>query len=198
MKTINFLLVGVGGQGVLMASNILASVGMLAGFDVKKSEIHGMSQRGGNVSSHVRWGDAVHSPIIPNAETDYLLAFEAMEALRYLPMLNRNSVLLLDRHKIVPVTVTSGEGVYPQYAEIEGTLRQTSEKLLWVEGTKMAEALGNARVANIITLGLLSTYLNVPDTVWKQSIARRVPQRFVELNFHAWEAGRKLREIVNA
>ncbi len=198
MKTINFLLAGVGGQGVLMASNILASVGMLAGYDVKKSEIHGMSQRGGNVSSHVRWGEIVHSPIIPDASADFLLAFEAMEALRYLPMLRADSVVLMDRHQIVPVTVTSGDAVYPEYADIEGTLRQISPNVQWVPGVELAEEMGNARVANIITLGLLSTYLDVPESVWKQAIARRVPQRFVELNYHAWETGRKLRETVNA
>lgn len=198
MKTINFLLVGVGGQGVLMASNILASVGMLAGFDVKKSEIHGMSQRGGNVSSHVRWGDAVHSPIIPDAGTDYLLAFEAMEALRYLPMLNRESVLLLDSHRIVPVTVTSGSANYPAQAEIDAVLRQQCRNVTWVDGGKLAESMGNSRVANIITLGLLSTYSNVPDSVWKEAIARRVPKKFTDLNFRAWETGRQLRHEAEA
>ncbi len=198
MKTINFLLAGVGGQGVLMASNILASVGLLAGYDVKKSEIHGMSQRGGNVSSHVRWGETVHSPIIPDAEVDYLLAFEAMEALRYLPMLRSDSVLLLDRHKIVPVTVTSSDAVYPEYEEIETALRQISPRMQWVPGLEMAEEMGNARVANIITLGLLSTYLDVPADVWKQAIVRHVPQRFMELNYRAWKSGRKLRETANA
>ncbi len=197
-KNINFLLAGVGGQGVLMASNILASVGVLAGFDVKKSEIHGMSQRGGNVSSHVRWGEIVYAPIIPDASADFLLAFESMESLRYLPMLRNDTVVLMDRHQIVPVTVTSGDAVYPEYTEIEETLRQISPNVHWIDGVKMAEEMGNARVANIITLGFLSTYLDVPESVWKQAIARRVPHRFVELNYRAWETGRKLREIANA
>jgi len=198
MKPINFLLAGVGGQGVLMASNILASVGMLAGYDVKKSEIHGMSQRGGNVSSHVRWGEIVHSPIIPDASADFLLAFEAMEALRYLPMLHSGSVVLMDRHQIVPVTVTGGDATYPEYDEIETTVRQVSPNVHWIDGVEMAEEMGNARVANIITLGFLSTYMDVPATVWKQAIARRVPQRFVELNHRAWEAGRRLKEAIHA
>lgn len=198
MKTINFLLVGVGGQGVLMASNILASVGMMAGYEVKKSEIHGMSQRGGNVSSHVRWGEAVFSPIIPDSETDFLLAFEAMEALRYLPMLKRESVLLVDRHRIVPVTVTGGSAEYPAYEAIETVLRQVSDNFRWVDGGNMAATMGNSRVANIITLGLLSTYLNVADDIWKEAITRRVPQKFTELNFRAWEAGRALRRESSA
>ena len=193
MQNINFLLVGVGGQGVLTASNILATAGMLAGFDVKKSEIHGMSQRGGNVSSHIRWGKTVFSPIIGDGETDYLLAFEAMEASRYTKMLKKESVLILDDHQIVPITVTSGSSKYPQKAEIVSVLSQVSTQIQWVPGGTMADEMGNSRVANIILLGLLSTYMTVSDEIWKQAIARRVPQKALDLNYRAFEAGQALK-----
>ncbi len=191
MQNINFLLVGVGGQGVLTASNILATAGMLAGYDVKKSEIHGMSQRGGNVSSHIRWGEAVFSPIIGDGETDFLLAFEAMEAARYTKMLKKESVLILDDHQIVPITVTSGGADYPQKTAVESQLKQVASQVLWVSGATMADEMGNSRVANIVLLGLLSTYMDVPDDVWKQAIARRVPQKALALNYRAFEAGRQ-------
>lgn len=193
MQNINFLLVGVGGQGVLTASNILATAGMLAGFDVKKSEIHGMSQRGGNVSSHIRWGKTVFSPIIGDGETDYLLAFEAMEASRYTKMLKKESVLILDDYQIVPITVTSGSSKYPQKAEIVSVLSQVSTQIQWVSGGTMADEMGNSRVANIILLGLLSTYMTVSDEIWKQAIARRVPQKALDLNYRAFEAGQALK-----
>lgn len=195
MQNINFLLVGVGGQGVLTASNILATAGMLAGYDVKKSEIHGMSQRGGNVSSHIRWGDAVFSPIIGDGETDYLLAFEAMEASRYTKMLKKESILILDDHQIVPITVTSGGSKYPQKAEIVSVLKQVTSQIQihWAPGGTMADEMGNSRVANIILLGLLSTYMSVSDEIWKQAIARRVPQKALDLNYQAFAAGQALR-----
>ncbi len=192
MEAINFLLAGVGGQGVLTASNILAEVGVLAGYDVKKSEVHGMSQRGGNVTSHVRWGKTVYSPLIGVGEVDYLLAFEALESLRYLNMLRPTAKIITDDHRITPITVTTGNAVYPERGQIDGWLRQVTADVFWVPGVSLAEGMGNARVANIIVLGFLSRLLDVPEQMWQEAIVRWVPGKVLALNQEALARGSSL------
>lgn len=192
-QSINLLLAGVGGQGALLASNIVAEVGMRAGRDVKKSEVHGMAQRGGSVSSHVRWGDHVYSPLIAEGEADILVALERVEALRYLHMLRRGGCAIVNDHVIVPVTVTTGTATYPAKEEILDALRQVAGEVILVPGVSIAEELGNARAHNVVVLGALSQRLDADEQVWQQVIRERVPARYVDLNLEAFARGRALR-----
>ena len=192
MGTMSFLLVGVGGQGTLLASNIVAEVGLRAGYQVKKSEVHGMAQRGGSVSSHVRWGREVHSPLIGIGHADTLVAFERIEALRYLEYLRPKGKVLVSDHAIIPVTVTTGSATYPTQQEILDTLHQVTSDVTFVPGVPIAEKLGNARAHNIVVLGALSSWLEIEATIWKEVIAERVPPRHRELNLRAFLRGREV------
>jgi indolepyruvate ferredoxin oxidoreductase beta subunit len=190
MQHINFLLVGVGGQGTLLASNILAQVGLQAGYDVKKSEVHGMAQRGGSVSSHVRWGKRVFSPLTGAGEIDILVAFERVEALRYIDALRPEGKVIINDHAIIPMTVTAGDAKYPESTEILDAIKQATSDITMVPGTSIAEELGNARVNNVVILGALSRWLDIDVAIWQKVIADRVPARYVELNLKAFSKGR--------
>ena len=192
MKSCDFLLAGVGGQGTLLASNILAEVGLHAGFDVKKSEVHGMAQRGGSVSSHVRWGEQVRSPLIASGNADMLVAFERCEALRYLEYLRPGGKAIVSDHVIVPLTVTTGNATYPSWKQILDTLHQVTADTKLVPGVAAAEELGNARVHNVVLLGVVSQFLPVSLEVWQRVIEERVPSRYIELNQEAFARGRSL------
>ncbi len=189
-QNVNFLLAGVGGQGTILASNILSEVGLRAGYDVKKAEIHGMAQRGGSVNSQVRWGEKVYSPISGLGEVDILVAFEKLEAARYADYLKRGGKLLANRYEITPVSVTSGDAVYPADEQIQSILEQVTADVTFISGVKIAEGLGNAKVQNVVVLGALSTFLNVDEAVWLEAIESLVPPRFLELNKKAFYAGR--------
>jgi len=191
MAKFDFLLVGVGGQGVLLASDILAQVGLKAGYDVKKAEVHGMAQRGGSVVSHVRWAEKVLSPLIGQGEVDYLLALEKLEALRHIEMLRPSGTALVNDYAIPPVSVSSGDDVYPDDEHMRQVISEVTEDLRLVPGTKLAEELGEARAANVVMLGALSALLDVPPQVWLEVIAERVPERYVELNRRAFLKGRE-------
>ena len=192
MRTINFLVVGVGGQGALLASNVLAEVGVQAGFDVKKAEVHGMSQRGGSVNSHVRWGVQVKSPVIAAGEVDVLFSLEKLETLRYLKMLRKDGLALVGEFKIPPLTVSSGEERYPDDEQIGGALRQVTGDFLFVPTLKLAEEAGTARAHNVVLLGALSAKVeDAPPETWLQVIEARVPEKYVELNRRAFRMGRE-------
>lgn len=191
-KSYNFLLAGVGGQGTILASNVLAEVGLAAGYDVKKSEVHGMAQRGGSVNTHVRWdAEQVHSPLIGLGEADILLVFEEAEALRYASFLKPGGVAVVNQHTIRPITVTSGGAHYPDEDELRGVYRGLTDRLTLVPGTTLARELGNLRVANVILIGALSTFLDVPAETWLEVIESRVPPKYVELNRRAFLRGRE-------
>lgn len=191
-KCFNFLLAGVGGQGTILASNVLADVALAAGFDVKKSEVHGMAQRGGSVNTHVRWdAERVYSPLISLGEADFLLVFERAEALRYAEYLRPQGVAIVNEHTIMPITVTSGGAHYPTEEELRGVYSRVSGRLHVVPGTAIAQELGNARAANVVLLGALSAFLEIPEEVWLQVIEARVPPRYVELNRKAFVRGRQ-------
>jgi indolepyruvate ferredoxin oxidoreductase beta subunit len=188
----NFLLVGVGGQGTILASNVLADVALAAGFDVKKSEVHGMAQRGGSVNTHVRWNsERVHSPLISLGEADLLLAFEEAEALRYAGYLKPDGAAIINQHTIKPITVTSGGARYPTQEELRAVFARFTDHLHLVPGTTIARELGNVRAANVVLLGALSTFLEVPADTWLQVIEARVPTRYVDLNRQAFLRGRQ-------
>jgi indolepyruvate ferredoxin oxidoreductase beta subunit len=194
-KHYNFLLAGVGGQGTILASNVLAGVALAAGFDVKKSEVHGMAQRGGSVNTHVRWdAERVYSPLIGLGEADILLVFEEAEALRYADYLKPGGVAVVNQHTIEPITVTSGGAHYPTEEGIKRVYCEITENCYFVPGTTIAQELGNARAANVVLLGALSAFLEVPQETWLQVIEARVPPKYVTLNRQAFLEGRAVVE----
>ncbi len=187
--TVNVLIVGVGGQGVLLASGILSEVALRAGLEVKKSEVHGMSQRGGVVSSHVRFGPKVYSPLIPNGKADVILAFERAEALRWAHELKDDGFMIVNDHKMVPPIAVDPKYVYPDDAVEQ--LKSRVKNLKVVHAADISETLGNPRLANTVLLGALSRTLDFDENIWREVIARRVPKHTVELNQKAFEEGRK-------
>jgi indolepyruvate ferredoxin oxidoreductase, beta subunit len=193
MSTINFLITGVGGQGSLLMSNVLSEVGVRLGHDVKKNEVHGMSQRGGSVTSHVRWGDQVRSPVIGEGEVDVLLALEKLEGLRYLSMLRPNAKVLMGDFRIDPLSVSAGADQYPDDGDVEYVLSQITKDYHFAPTIEIAEKLGNSRVHNIVLLGALSSQMpEISQDVWLEVIAERVPSKHVELNRAAFIAGAAL------
>jgi indolepyruvate ferredoxin oxidoreductase beta subunit len=188
--TTNFLLVGVGGQGILLAADVIALVGLESGLEVKKSEVHGMAQRGGSVTSHVRWGEHVASPLIAPGEVDYLIALERLEALRYADQLRPGGTLLINDYRIMPVSVSSGSDTYPSADDEEKAYAGAIERRIYVPAMSFAQKLGQARVNNVVMLGALSALLDVPEDTWLKVISGRVPDRYVELNQRAFLSGR--------
>lgn len=188
-KTLNISLVGVGGQGTLLASEILCRVALLGGRDVKKSEVHGMAQRGGSVVSQVRIGEKVHSPLIALGETDILVSFEKLEALRFAHFLSPSGVALVNDQEIRPVTVSSGQAAWPE--DLDGILGKTFPRLELIQALDIARELGNTRVVNVVMMGAMSNYLDIDDSLWKQAIHDLVKPRFVEFNLKAFDQGKK-------
>jgi indolepyruvate ferredoxin oxidoreductase beta subunit len=190
-KTTNFLFVGVGGQGILTASDIAASVGLEAGKDAKKSEVHGFSQRGGVVESHVRWGADVGAPTAEKGTVDFLIAIEMLESVRWIDWLRPGGAVFINRQRIAPMTVTVGDAVYPSGEEILETVRRRTDDVTLVDALVIAEGLGDARMTNTILLGALSTRLEVEAEVWLSVIERRVPPKYAALNREAFWEGRR-------
>jgi len=192
MKNINFLVVGVGGQGTVLSSDILAEVGMAAGYDSKKSDVLGLAIRGGSVVSHVRWGSKVNAPMSMKGKVDYLLAFEPLEAMRTVEYLNQNSTAIVNEYRIPPVVVTTGNAKYPSAQEIRQALTSSAKKVFSINATEKAKELGNVRVVNILLLGALSSICGISPSIWEEVIRKYVPKRFSEINLLAFEAGREL------
>jgi len=165
----------------------VAEVAFRAGFDVKKSEVHGMSQRGGSVFSHLRFGKRVYSPLIPQGASDFLIGFEEMETLRWTRFTRRDTVVIVSRVQIPPMVVSRGEAVYPP--DVVGLLQRTYRQVLAIDARTMAEALGQPKVSNTIMLGCLAVHLAFPYELWRQAVADLVPSRTVELNLQAFEQG---------
>jgi len=191
VETINFLITGVGGQGTVLASDIVAAVGLAAGYDVKKSDILGLAVRGGAVVGHVRWGERVHSPIVPEGRVDYLVAFEILEGLRWLNQVRPEGTILINQQEIHPVTVGSGTATYPDRGTVDRTLQVAAEKVHRIPGLNIAQELGNARVLNVVLLGALSALLSVKPETWESVLKERVPSHFVDLNLQAFHKGRE-------
>jgi indolepyruvate ferredoxin oxidoreductase beta subunit len=186
-ETTSVVLSGVGGQGILLAGEVLATAAMNSGFDVKKSEVHGMAQRGGSVVAHVRFGEKVYSPMAKLGEVDYLLAFERLEALRYLPMLKPGGTVVMNDQRIVPLSVTFGAGTYPE--KVEQMLAERAKAVEVIPALEIARELGNANVVNLVMLGALSTFLPFSAEVWDKSLEEGVPKKFLELNKKAFARG---------
>ncbi len=189
MKTMNVSLVGVGGQGILLTSDILAKTAALAGLDVKKSEIHGMAQRGGSVISQVRFGEKVFSPIIPDGTSDLLVSFERLETLRWRHLLAPDGKVLINDMNMTPVTVSSGQ--QPAVADLEARLKAEYPGALYIDAMALAATVGNTRAMNMVVAGALSTLTPFEAEVWEQAIRERVPGKLLDMNIQAFEAGRK-------
>jgi indolepyruvate ferredoxin oxidoreductase, beta subunit len=187
-KVTNILVAGVGGQGVILASDVMADAFLEAGYDVKKSEVHGMAQRGGSVSSHIRFGEKVYSPIIKMGEVDYLCMMERMETLRWLNYCNKSTVILMDDVEVNPPIVNLGDMEYPP--DIEETLRNNFKNFRIIPAGAIAAELGIDRAANVVLTGALSMMLDIDQDIWLNSLLARLPERLHELNKKAFLAGR--------
>ena len=189
--TTNILIVGVGGQGVLLASEILCEVAKLLGLDAKKSEVHGMSQRGGVVTSHVRFGKKVYSPLIPLGEADIILAFEVAEALRWVHYLKPGGTVIASDQKVIPPITTTGKFSYPE--DVEGRIRTRAPKTKVIPAYDIAKKLGNARLVNTILLGVLSQEIDLEESKWLQVVERMAPKGTGEINKKAFLEGRAIK-----
>ena len=187
MKTTSIIICGVGGQGILTASDLLSDVLLTAGYQVKKSEVHGMSQRGGDVLSTVRFGNEVFSPLPSRNETDYILAFEKLEALRNINYLAPEGIMLVNDFRWDPLPVAAGLEKYPE--NIDEQLNRLSSELVMIPATQMAVQLGNEKVSNVILLGLLASRMEIDKAIWLETIGRKTPSRFRDLNSGAFERG---------
>ncbi len=191
-KTKNIIISGVGGQGILTASEILALCAMEEGLDVKKSEVHGMSQRGGSVVSFVKFGEKVYSPLIEKGFGDVILAFEKAEALRWRGYLRKEGgVVIMNALKIYPNTVSLGLDTYPE--NVEDEFRKFGVKTIVVDAVKLAKEAGDLRTQNTALLGVLSNFIDFSVDTWKKVIEYRVPSRTVEANLKAFELGRSIK-----
>ena len=186
----NILFSGVGGQGILLASEVTAYSLLAAGMDVRKSEVHGMAQRGGSVTAHLRYGAKVYSPLISPGEADIVVAFEMLEAVRYLPYMHSNSKIIVNTHKIYPPAVATGRMVYPENVLDELTSRDIHTKEL--DAFEIASRVGEVRAVNIVMVGVLSTYLPVEEQVYVDVMHERIPERFRDVNIRAFQEGRKI------
>ena len=186
----NILFCGVGGQGILLASEITAYSLLDAGLDVKKSEVHGMAQRGGSVVAHLRFGKKVYSPLIEPGTVDILVSFEMMEALRYLPFLHEKSQVVVNTHRILPPAVATGKMDYP-----EGLMEEFDKRnlpVIGVDAFTASKEIGELRAANVVLVGVLSTFMPIAKEVFINTIETRLPEKIRAVNLKAFLKGREL------
>lgn len=183
----SILFAGVGGQGILRASDILCEVMMEAGYDVKKSEVHGMAQRGGCVTSHVRYGAKVYSPLAEPGTIETLVSFEKMESLRYLKYLSADASIILNTEQINPPAVNIGDSQYPH--DIIEFLKNNYPRVIAVDALSLALKAGNLKAANVVLLGTLSSLMDIQTSIWESVIRKSFPQKLVKLNLEAFQMG---------
>lgn len=188
MKTQNIMIVGVGGQGSLLASKLLGRLLVNEGYDVKVSEVHGMSQRGGSVVTYVRYGEKVASPVIDAGEADYIVSFELLEAARWIKYLSPEGQIITNTQQIEPMPVITGAAQYPE--ELALKIKSTGAKLDAFDALSLAEKAGSSKAVNIVLMGRLSKYFLLPIETWQKAIEESVPAKFLELNLKAFELGR--------
>ena len=186
MKDVNVLMVGVGGHGVILASDGMAEIGVNNGFDVKKTDSLGMAQRGGSVVSHVRWGEHVFSPMIKRGEVDYLLGFEELEAARWAPYLRPGGVAIVADVIVIPISAIGGAVSYPSWEEIKDLLGQYTDSIYLIPATRIAQEVGNPRAVNMAMLGILSAFLELSAEAWTDTMRERLPAKFVESSVQAF------------
>lgn len=188
METKSIMIVGVGGQGSLLASRLLGNVLLAQGFDVKVSEVHGMSQRGGSVVTYVKYGDKVYSPVIEKGEADAVISFEMLESARWLPFLKKGGKLITSTQKIDPMPVITGAASYPE--NIEEKIVAAGVEITAVDALKLAEQAGNAKASNVVLMGVVASKMDFDEKLWLDAIEQCVPEKFLELNKKAFELGK--------
>ncbi len=188
METTNIMIVGVGGQGSLLASKLLGRLAMEQGYDVKVSEVHGMSQRGGSVVTYVRCGEKVYSPVIDEGEADYIVSFETLEAARWLSYLKPDGQIVTSTQQIDPMPVITGAAQYPD--GLVEKMRAAGAKVDALDCLALAEQAGSSKAVNIVLMGRLSHYFDLPDEAWMKALEAVVPQKFLELNKNAFYLGK--------
>ena len=188
METKSIMIVGVGGQGSLLASKLLGQLLLSRGYDVKVSEVHGMSQRGGSVVTYVRYGDKVYSPIISKGEADYIVSFELLEAARWLPWLKEGGVIVTNTQKMDPMPVITGAAQYPE--NLVEKMKEKGATVHALDCLTLAEQAGSSRAVNIVLMGRLSALFDASVEEWMQALEACVPAKFLELNKKAFELGR--------
>lgn len=191
MNTTSIMIVGVGGQGTLLASKVLGQALVSLDYDVKVSEVHGMSQRGGSVVTYVRYGSEVHSPIVDLGEADYMLAFEPLEAARYLPWLKNTGVIITNTRETMPMPVITGAATYPENI-VEKLSQRTS--VISLDAMKLALEAGNPKAVNMVLMGVLASRMDLPEETWQAALEKQVPPKFLELNRRAFALGRAQKE----
>ena len=188
METRTIMIVGVGGQGSLLASKLLGHLLLTQGYDVKVSEVHGMSQRGGSVVTYVRYGDRVASPVIDLGEADLIVSFELLEAARWLPYLKGDGQVVTSTQQIDPMPVVTGAAQYPE--NLVEKMKAAGSKVDALDCLALAEQAGSSKAVNIVLMGRLSHYFDFPESVWQEALAATVPAKYLELNQRAFALGR--------
>jgi len=191
VKNSNLLITGVGGQGVILASDIIGEAALAAGYDVKKTDTLGMAQRGGSVVSHVRISERVWSPLIKEGEVDILVAFEKLEAARWSHYLRSGAIAIVNNHALSPLSVNLGNEPYPSDEQIANILKQRTDNIYFVNGINRVRELGNIRTLNMFMLGCVSSFLPLKVHIWKESISQCLPSSIWQINIAAFNDGRK-------
>ena len=188
METKSIMIVGVGGQGSLLASRLLGNVLLAQGYDVKVSEVHGMSQRGGSVVTYVKYGDRVYSPVVEKGEADAVISFEMLEAARCLPYLKKGGHLITSTQQIDPMPVITGAAEYPE--DLAGKIKAAGVDLVAVDALALAQEAGTAKASNVVLMGVLASLTDFPEELWQSALEQCVPPKFLELNKKAFELGK--------
>ncbi len=191
METKSIMIVGVGGQGSLLASRLLGNVLLAQGYDVKVSEVHGMSQRGGSVVTYVKYGDKVYSPVVEKGEADAVISFEMLEAARCLPYLKKGGHLITSTQQIDPMPVITGTAQYPE--DLAGKIKAAGVDLVAVDALALAEQAGTAKASNVVLMGVFASLTDFPEELWQSALEQCVPPKFLELNKKAFELGKNAR-----
>lgn len=187
MNNLNILIVGVGGQGTLLASRIIGNVALKRSFDVKMSEVHGMSQRGGSVVTHVKFGEKIYSPLIEKEEADIIIAFEQLEALRWSDYLKDKGKIIINDQKISPMPVITRKAKYPE--NIIENIKENNEDTISLDALDIAKKSGNIKAVNVVLLGLLASSTDIDKEIWLDSLKEIVPDKHIDVNIKAFEYG---------
>ena len=187
MDTKNIMIVGVGGQGTLLASKMLGYVLLQQGYDVKVSEVHGMSQRGGSVVTYVRYGKKVYSPVIDKGEADVIISFEKLEAARWLQYLKKDGTLIINTQKIDPMSVIIGNSIYPD--GVLDAINKAGAKTTNLDALSLAVSAGSAKAVNVVLIGVMASHMDLNRDVWINAIKNTVPEKFLEMNLKAFDLG---------
>jgi len=191
VKKLDILIAGVGGQGVVLASDIVGEAALAAGYDIKKTDTLGMAQRGGSVISHVRIGKRVWSPLIKEGEVDIIVAFEKLEAARWSHYLRPGAIAIVNNQVLPPLSVNLGNERYPSDEEITNILKRWTDRIYFVDGTSRVRELGNIRTLNMFMLGCASLFIPLKVHIWKNTISQHLPSKIQQINITAFDQGRK-------